>query len=673
MAGRTKRNRRRPIARTAAPAATPSEPVLEPGVDVDVDAAVAPLLGRRDLIEALGVALAAAALFFTTFSNHVALGDAPESVAGAKTIGVLHAPGYPSYVAVAHAFGAIVAVGGWAARVNLFSLVCAAFMVGAVYLLARGFGAGRPGAALGAFALATSASFWFNADFAKHYPFSGLLVTLAALAVVHWQNGGRPAWLVVAGALLGLAAGASWELAAIMTAGLAVLVGFGVRRAGLGLIAGAASALAAVAVGAYLFLLWRASRHPAVNWGEVNDLHRLVGQVTQRDFRGQDVNVVQRSAIAKVAIRVPVYVGIVVRDLGLGAAAVAVVGAVFGLRRLDRGRKLFLAGVALLNLVAVVFVAGVDAISGFLTGIVAGGYILDLLVVVAVLVALGTAPVVDWVSAFTVDKTTAPRYRSSSAYDPGRFRSRVMIAMFVIVLLPSVLVHSHVANHRQPPLADRYAQRVFAELPPNAALFVFQADLTFPLVYRQSVLGERPDVRLVITTSLQFDWYRDQIARTLQLRTPVRAGDPQDQVQALINEIRPARPVFVDIGMMTIYRTRFPFRLRGLVGEVVARGESTAINRAALADELIRNDRRDGVAGHHHVYFPNGYVYFLYARAHIQLAKEYAEVNQIEPARTELARALDAFPDDETTRLVLKFSGQAGEKPEKIVEVIKAL
>jgi hypothetical protein len=193
------------------------------------------------------------------------------------------------------------------------------------------------------------------------------------------------------------------------------------------------------------------------------------------------------------------------------------------------------------------------------------------------------------------------------------------------------------------------------------------------LVYRQAVLGERPDVRLIITTSLQFDWYRDQIRRTLQLRTPVRAGDPQNQVQALINELRPARPVFVDIGMMTIYRTRFPFRLRGLVGEVVGRGDPTTIDRAALAQELISNDRRDGVAGHHHVYFPNGYVYFLYARAHIQLAKEYAEVNQIEPARTELARALDAFPDDETTRLVLKFSGQAGEKPEKIVEVIKAL
>src|SRR5436309_122905 len=99
MAGRNKRNRRRPMARTAPPAPTPPEPALAPDTESGVDATIAPRLGRRDLIEALGVALAAAALFFTTFSNHVALGDAPESVAGAKTVGVLHAPGYPSYVA----------------------------------------------------------------------------------------------------------------------------------------------------------------------------------------------------------------------------------------------------------------------------------------------------------------------------------------------------------------------------------------------------------------------------------------------------------------------------------------------------------------------------------------------------------------------------------------------
>jgi hypothetical protein len=192
-------------------------------------------------------------------------------------------------------------------------------------------------------------------------------------------------------------------------------------------------------------------------------------------------------------------------------------------------------------------------------------------------------------------------------------------------------------------------------------------------VYHQAVFGDRPDVSFVIATSLQFEWYRDQIARTLHLRSPVRAGSTEHQVRSLIAELRAARPVFVDTGMMTIFRSRFPFRIRGLVGEVVNRTTDMSIDRAALAGKLIRDDRADGIAGHANVRFPNGYVHFFYARAHIELAKQFAGAHQLGPARTELARALDDFPDDPTTRLVLKFSGQKEEKLADVVRVIQAL
>ena len=89
------------------------------------------------------------------FGEHVLVArcarrHAPESVAGVKTVGILHAPGYPSYVLAGHLFGTIVAVGSWSLRTNLFSLVCATATVAAVYLVARLFGASRVGAAIGA-------------------------------------------------------------------------------------------------------------------------------------------------------------------------------------------------------------------------------------------------------------------------------------------------------------------------------------------------------------------------------------------------------------------------------------------------------------------------------------------------------------------------------------------
>jgi hypothetical protein len=427
------------------------------------------------------------------------------------------------------------------------------------------------------------------------------------------------------------------------------------------------------AIAAYAFLMWRASKHPLVDWGEVDSLHRLVDQVTQRDFRGQDVNVKHHGLLAKVAIRIPAYFGIVIRDMGLGAIAVAVVGAIVGVRGLDRGRKIFLAVLAALNLVAVVFVTGVDGISGFLTGVVAGGYILDLLIVMAVLVAFGTTPIVDFVGRLTGEKATSPRRRSTAAYDPGRFRFWVAVAVFFVVLVPSIVVHFAIADHRQPPLADNYAERVLSQLPAHAVLFVYQADLTFPLVYRQAVFANRPDVDFVITTSLQSAWYRDQLARKLHLPSGVPNVPAERQIQTMIDDLQPHRPVFVDIGMMTIFRSRFPYRLRGLVGEVVAHNGTTAVDPVALSAQLVHDDRADHIAGANHLRFPNGYVYFLYARAHIELAKRFAAAKELEPARTELRRALADFSDDPTTAQVLTFSGQTGEDPANVFRVIQAL
>ncbi|HVJ96424.1 MAG TPA: DUF2723 domain-containing protein, partial [Acidimicrobiia bacterium] len=93
-------------------------------------------MDRSDLLLQAGISIAAAAIFLLTFSSRVAFGDAPESVAGVRTLGVLHPPGYPTYVGAAHLFARLVPVGSWTLRVNLFSLVCAALTVGIVFRIA---------------------------------------------------------------------------------------------------------------------------------------------------------------------------------------------------------------------------------------------------------------------------------------------------------------------------------------------------------------------------------------------------------------------------------------------------------------------------------------------------------------------------------------------------------
>src|SRR5713226_8313866 len=112
MAARNKQKNRRPAPVTSTPAR--ADPAARP---------VLQRLSESDTIIAALVGVAAAVLFLVTFSSRVALGDAPETVSGVKAIGILHAPGYPLYVLSARVFAELAPIGGWALRVNLFSLV----------------------------------------------------------------------------------------------------------------------------------------------------------------------------------------------------------------------------------------------------------------------------------------------------------------------------------------------------------------------------------------------------------------------------------------------------------------------------------------------------------------------------------------------------------------------
>ena len=77
---------------------------------------------RSDAIWATGVGVGALALYLSTFSSSVALGDAPESVSGIRSVGILHAPGYPAYVLLGRLWATVLPFGSWSLRVNLFSV-----------------------------------------------------------------------------------------------------------------------------------------------------------------------------------------------------------------------------------------------------------------------------------------------------------------------------------------------------------------------------------------------------------------------------------------------------------------------------------------------------------------------------------------------------------------------
>jgi hypothetical protein len=624
-------------------------------------------LNRVDAASAGAVGALACLLFSSTFSQSVGLGDAPESVAGVKSLGVLHAPGYPSYVLLAHAFAKVVPIGGWALRVNLFSIVCAALTVVAVFLLARMLGASLLGSGLGALALATSASFWFNAGFAKHYALSGLLVTGGALAGVLWQVYPKGWWLAGAAVLLGAGMGASWELTLIMLAGLVALLWFGPRRPPLLTACAAVAALVVFAAASLAFMIARARQHPAVNWGEVTNMRRLVTQVSQQDFRASDPQSGGTATIGAAPSRVFNYLGIVARDLGLGACLMAVVGMAAAVR-LNRGRKLFLALVAVLNVVAVSFATGVDRISGFFTGLFAGGFLIDVLVVIALLIALGTAPTVDWLSDAIARLITPSRKRSQLPASIARVQPFVVVGIVALVLAPSLLVHHSYANHRMPRLADNYAKRVLAEVPANAVLVVGGYEFSEPMRYRQIVDGSRPDVVVVSGDLLGREWYREQVARMLGTTLPPVAPTNGEDAIRLMKQLRSTRPVFVDTLTMYLLGTTFGYRAHGFVGEFVdGSGPHAAVGGRLTAADLDRADRNDGLGSTRYLRFPNEFVYYIHQRAHIELAKQLSLSGDEAGVGRQLERAVALVPSDTPARIALKHFRDHDPKLREIV------
>jgi hypothetical protein len=670
--GAKKARRRRPPQATRDSSRQP-RPRDEPQVAAQPSATVpaGPWPFRRaDVAAAGGIGAIACLLFSSTFSGSVALGDAPESVAGVKSLGVLHAPGYPSYVLLAHAFAKVVPFGSWALRVNLFSLLCATFTIVAVLLLARSFGASLIGASVGALALASSVSFWFNAGFAKHYALSGLLVTVAALAVSLWQMSGKAEWLIVAGVMLGVGIGASWELTLIMAAGLVVLIWFGPRRPG-ALAAGAAMlTLLVFAVASLAFMIVRARQHPAIDWGEVTDARRLVSQITQQDFRSSSALPKGTNTITATPSRVLNYLGIVIRDVGVGACLIALVGVAIA-TRLGRDRKLFFVGVAALNLIAVAFASGVEHINGFFTGLFTGGYLLNVLVVIAVLVALGTAPAIDWIADTIAGSITPRRYHSQLLKTIARVRPFVVIGIAAAVLAPSVVVHHQFANHRMPPLADNYAKRVLAELPRHAVLVVGNFEFAAPMRYRQVVDGERPDVVVVSSDLLGLAWYREQVSRVLGKLRPGADSSNGSQTVALVKQFRPTRPVFLDTITMYFLGPNIGYRARGFVGEVVdGTGPHPALGRGVTANDLDGADRADGLGSTRYLRFPNTFVYYFHQRAHIELAKQLLMRDDQGAVEKQLERAVALVPSDTPAQIALKH---LREHDPKVADLIRGL
>jgi len=143
------------------------------------------------------VSLGALILYVLTLAPTTQFWDTSEYIAAAYTLGIPHPPGNPLFVLMAHVFGLLPLVAGYAQRINLFAAVTSAVSAGCWFLVAerwlRSFVPAlwprRLAALAGALVSATAFTVWNQSVVnEKVYTLSLLSIALILWLIVRWDD-----------------------------------------------------------------------------------------------------------------------------------------------------------------------------------------------------------------------------------------------------------------------------------------------------------------------------------------------------------------------------------------------------------------------------------------------------------------------------------------------------
>ncbi|HXY60158.1 MAG TPA: DUF2723 domain-containing protein [Chthoniobacterales bacterium] len=446
---------------------------------------------------AIIVTLTAASLYFLTAARDIVVGDTPELITAAVTLGVAHPPGYPLFTMLGHLFS-LLPLGSIPFRVNLLSVVCDSLAVGIVYLTAARLTRSELAAAIAALALAVNPVFWEWSLAAEVFPLNNLLAATLVLLLVTWsEQAQRTGLLITACLVAGLAftnhqtiallgpacCFVLWRKRTILLTQPLVLL-FGVAAFVIGLLP-------------YVYVPWAAAHHPAYSWGNVSSFHDLIGLVTRRSYGSTRL------------VNTPGYTGgppwsrlaTFFASFGWLSGILICVGAIEGFR----SRRWYF----WFTLVAFIFagpffvwVTNLNLASAPSALFVLQRFFLLSQVVLAPLTAFGV---------LFVEKLIARVLPSLSM-----LALRLTAAACLVTIATSVVTNYRGLDLSRNFIARRFGEDVFGITSPNSILLATGDGFAFPLLYLQTVEHVGADTTLVILPMMLGDWY----VRELQERHP---------------------------------------------------------------------------------------------------------------------------------------------------------
>jgi hypothetical protein len=412
--------------------------------------------------------------------------DGGDVITAAYTLGVPHPPGYPTYCLLGWLF-AHLPLRDVAWRLNLMSAIGAA-------LAALGLCAAvlewrrerqetcKDTATAGlcaAWALAFVPVLWSQALIAEVYAFNAAFVALVLWLAIRVQR--ARASRVALGLAWGLSLGTHLSGVALLPV---VAWAIAAGRRGRSLRSVLLPWLSGTLLGlcTYVYLPLRAGRG-AVTWGNPTTLMGWWWVVSGALYRGYVFALPLEAAPA----RLLALARYLVSGFGPTGMALSAVG-VDSLARRQRG-LLLASGLSWLLYVA--YAIGYDTTDSYV-------YLIPALVISALWLGEGLAESQSWLRG-----RLGPHWGLAAG-----------VCLGCIGPLSVLVLNYPVMDVHRDTLARDFGEGVLAAAPRQAVLLITQDTYTFTLWYFQHVLGQRPDVAVVDTALLEYDWYRAGLKRT---------------------------------------------------------------------------------------------------------------------------------------------------------------
>jgi hypothetical protein len=475
------------------------------------------------------VALGILVLYVLTLAPTAQFWDTPEYIAAAYVLGIPHPPGNPLFVILAHTWGLIPWLHGYAARINLMSAVMSACSAGFWFLIAERFlrpvvparWPRRLAALAGAVTAATAFTVWNQSVVnEKVYTVSLFSMALVFWLVVRWgdESAGslRDHHLLLIVYLLALTA-TNHLMGLLVIPAVLVYVLYTDPKVFLSpkFLAWAAVAVA-LGVSLWLFLLVRAPHFPAINEGEPTTWASLDSVLNRVQYAKPPLSERQADFSAQLAMWWQYFSWQWGKDWSLGVQqALAVVFGGVGLlgawRHWRADRRSALAMTAMVLTLVPILIFYLNFKYGFsqypdrpsLPREVRERdyFYVCSFAVWGIWVAIGLATLMEWIQGALAQRVTAE----------GR---RWMLATPVLAVALVPLAGNHIAASRAGEwMARDFAYDMLQSCDPYGILVTAGDNDTFPLWYAQEVEHIRQDVTVLNLSLANTDWYIRQLQR----------------------------------------------------------------------------------------------------------------------------------------------------------------